>query len=137
VTFSSRLKGDAVFNRSIEFGFMLHRFPSRISNSGQEHQVRCVAFRSLFVKISNHGAIVGHFCSGVSFGLYRHAGCGSDIGGLSLLQGILSLRSATTVSNSNIPPSSPTTTHLELTSALMRSYVAFIKTRHNHPKLSQ
>jgi hypothetical protein len=40
----------------------------------------------------------------------------------------LSLRSTTTVSNSNIPPSSPTT-HLELTSALMRSYVVFISRR--------
>jgi hypothetical protein len=50
---------------------MVHRFPSGIAYNGQGHQVRCVAFRSLFVKKSNHGAIVGHFCAGVGTGLYR------------------------------------------------------------------
>jgi hypothetical protein len=38
------------------------------------------------------------------------------------------LRSSITVSNSNTPPSSPTT-HLEPTSALMRSYAVFISRR--------
>jgi hypothetical protein len=85
VAFSSRLKGDAVFNRSIEMDLCyIHRFPSRIVYNGQTHQVRFIAFRSLFVKKSNHGASVGHFCSGVGIGLYRHAGCGNGRSGYSV-----------------------------------------------------
>jgi hypothetical protein len=73
---------------------MLYRFPSSISYSGQGHQVRCVAFRSLFVKESNHGAIVGHAWALVYIGM-------PDVETtdrvLCSLQEILSLRSAITV----------------------------------------
>jgi hypothetical protein len=38
--------------------------------------VNAVLLRSLFVKASNRGAIVGHLCSAMGLWLHRHARCG-------------------------------------------------------------
>jgi hypothetical protein len=81
VTFSSRLKGDAVFNRSIELDLCYIDSPPVLHITDKDTKYGASRFVRCSSKKSNHGAIVGHFCSGVGIGLYRHAGRGNDKSG--------------------------------------------------------